>query len=398
MTTAVTTPGVMPALPAHLRAKLQPASANAGANAAIVAGIGSGFVSVPRISIEGKVFRIIVDGTGQPLMTTDDEGNQTPVTSLNVVVVDANAGKYKSWFGGVKWQPGQEAERPKCYSYDGERPSPLADAIQSETCAACPHNAWGSLINELGNKTRACSDGKLLAVIPVSAVRNKAAPDTPQGRAYQIKVSATALSRSREDRKNDPANAHSLSEYVGMLSNYPVEGGNVEVPVRNVVTRLFFGVAQYPLLQFRMAAKPWLDEAEIAYVEARAAGDDIKLLVTEQGVPEREEGAPALRLVPPATTLPAVAAPAHHAPAPAPAAPAPAPVAPAPAKPSRAPRKAVAAAAVEPVAAVASEEDEPEITIGATPAAKPAVAAAPAAQATPEGLDDALKGVSDLFN
>ena len=326
MTTAVTTQGgTMPALPAHLAGKLKPSEGKrTGANTLITAGIGSDFIPIPRLSIEGKVFRVIVDGTAIPITKKDEEGQDVPVQSLNVVIVDANAGKYKTFYGKkqpdgswktVKWQPGQEAERPACYSFDGQTPSPMAEYPQSVTCAACPHNEWGSLINDQGNKTRACGDGKLLAVIPYSAVKNKADANTMQGKAYQLRVSATALSRSKEDRKEKPNEAWSLSEFVALLNNYPVQGGSVEVPVRNVVTRLFFNsAAKYPQLQFKLAAQPWLSEDEIAYVEARAQGDDIKLLVEEQGT-DSTRPAPTASLPPPPPAA-VLSAPAQTAPAP----------------------------------------------------------------------------------
>jgi hypothetical protein len=137
-------------------------------------------------------------------------------------------------------------------------------------------------VTDAGKKTRACSDNKILAVIPLSAVTNKSAADSVQGQAYALKVSPTALSRNREDRNAEPQNNTSLHEYVSLLDAYPTQEGSAEVPLSNVATRLFFEIkSQYPLLRFRLSR--FLTEEEIAYVETRLDGEDLTRIIADQG-------------------------------------------------------------------------------------------------------------------
>ena len=278
--------GQLPAVPAYLK------TGAAGLNDEFTAGLYTGFVAPPKLGTEGGKFHVI-DSDGNDVVVTkaDEEGNVVPVSILSVTVLGANVGKYKIFFGKenadgsyskAKYDPNAEQERPICYSYDGIRPSPQVDVPQCATCAACPHDVWGSHVNELGNKTRACTDGKILAVIPTSSVTRQLAADTPGGAVYSLKLSPTSLSRSKDERKADPASAFSWTEYVGLLNAYPADGGVAQVPVRSVSTKLFFNLkAQYPLLQFKLGR--FLTEAEIAYVTERAQGDDVKAIIEEQG-------------------------------------------------------------------------------------------------------------------
>ena len=297
--------GQLPALPAYLRT-----AAAAGANDEFTAGLSSGFVAPPKLGIEGGKFHVIdSDGNDVVVTKTDDEGNVVPVSVLSVVVLGANIGKYKVFYG-TKYDPKAEATRPKCYSYDGIQPSPMADEPQCATCQACPQNEWGSVVNELGNKTRACSDGKLLAVLPTSSVTKQLTADTLFGTALSLKLTPTSLSRSKQAKKEAPEAAFSWTEFMGLLNAYPIEGGETQVPLRAVSVKLFFDMkAQYPLLQFKLGR--FLNEDEINFVMERAGGDDVKAIVEEQGQGPAPTRAP--KLAAPAAA-PALAAPAKPKP------------------------------------------------------------------------------------
>lgn len=284
----------LPALPDYLKGL-----SKAGSNDEVRDGLTSGVIVPPRISIEGKVFRVVQDGVSRPLVRVNDDGVEEAVQSLNVVVLRANRGKYKLFYGS-KYDPDAEATSPLCYSYDGVAPSLFADDPQAQTCATCEHNRWGSEITEQGKKSRACSDNKLLAVIPLAAVNKQAASNTVEGQVYAIKVSPTALSRSREDRNKEPQNNTSLQEYVQLLDAYPTTEGNAEVPISNVATRLFFEIkSQYPLLRFKLAR--FLTVEEIEYVASRLDGEDVQRIIADQG-----QGPSPTRAALPAATKPEV--------------------------------------------------------------------------------------------
>lgn len=276
MTNAVTTTSggkPLPALPSYITGAKD-------ANALIKAGVGSGFQMPPQITPRGGKIRVKIDGE-EKIIEREVEGELVPASFINVVIVSANAGKYKLYYKG-KYNEDSEGEAPVCYSYDGERPSQFAQEPQCKTCAACPHNVFGSMITEQGNKTRACSDNKILAVIPYTAVKQQADPDSIAGTAFMLKVSPTGLSRNKKDRKDNPTNNTSLAEYVALLDNYPANGQTVSVPIQAAVTRVFLDKqTDYPLFRYRLAG--FLTPDEIAYVKAREKGEDILAIVTDQG-------------------------------------------------------------------------------------------------------------------
>lgn len=156
-------------LPAHLANKLGAPSA---LNSSIGGGLSSG-VSIPRISIKGGRFRIM------------DGGVETVLQDLNldVVIVGANPGITKLWFENA-WTPDSESVGPDCYSMDGVRPATDSRNQQSNLCATCPQNVWGSKITPQGGKIKACADHKRLAVV---------AANDPTGPIYLLQVTPAAL-------------------------------------------------------------------------------------------------------------------------------------------------------------------------------------------------------------
>jgi hypothetical protein len=262
-------------LPAHLRATDLTAF-----NDEAKSGIGSGFMSPPRISTRGSAFRLVIDGVETTLMRKDEEGNKVKASGINVVVVGTNRGKYKTYYGGKKYDPAAEGEAPICYSYDGETPSPHASTPQCATCAACPNNVFGSAVTEQGNKTRACSDNKLIAVIDTSAITNKMEPGTLQGNVYQMKVPPTGLSRNKETRKAAPDDNTSWLEFVELMNNLPTPEGTVKVAIPYVSVRLSFDVnANYPLVRYKPVR--FLTADEVEQVKLRMQGEDVKAAVSE---------------------------------------------------------------------------------------------------------------------
>lgn len=395
----------LPALPEHLWDL-----PSDHANDDLKSGVG-GSIAPPRLSIKGGVFRVITATEERALVRVDQEtGVEIPIPALPVVLVASNKGRYKTFFGeqdaNGNWSRASyddaDAQAPVCYSYDGERPSPMAPHPQCASCAACPQNVMGSATTESGKQSKGCSDGKLLAVLPYAVVKKQMSPDDPAATAYQVKVSPTALSRNKEDRKADPNNNTSLSEFIGLLDSYQLpSGARKAIPAQAVVTTLFFDTkVEYPLLRFRIQG--FLTPAEHQYVLKRAEGDDVKALVSEMNAPATP--APAASLPPPQQQA-RIAAPAAPAPAPAPVAPPPAAATPeeAPVRRTRGPNKPKPAAAPAPIPqpTAAVEPDPFEVGSGAAPVtpqtvqtAKPAV---PQVPQTSADMDAMLAEVGNLW-
>jgi len=156
MSTALTTIE----LPAELKALIR---ADGVDNSALSAGIAESF---PVLSFRGKVWRVRYGGEATPILMEGD-----PVPAILCVIVQANPQLSKLYYAGAYEEGSSDA--PTCFSLDGITPDQTAEAKQSPTCAACPHNVWGSKITPQGTKTKACSDSRRLAVVPFPDLANE---------------------------------------------------------------------------------------------------------------------------------------------------------------------------------------------------------------------------------
>lgn len=155
-------------IPAHLAKFVGQPS---GLGSSVMGGIGGG-ETFPRISIKGSRFRIVEGQTEQVLDTL----------SLEIIIVGANPKLSKTWYSGA-WSADQEAKAPDCFSLNGIRPNPESAMKQSDLCASCPQNAWGSKVSD-GKELKACADQKRLAIV---------AADDPDGPIYLLQVTPAAL-------------------------------------------------------------------------------------------------------------------------------------------------------------------------------------------------------------
>ena len=129
------------------------------------AGVTGGF---GIITYKGKVWRTKYRGEETVLFAADGR-NARP--ELEVVIVRAAPVISKVYYqeGFVE---GSSAP-PDCWSVNGLVPDAAAPKKQSNTCAGCPQNAWGSRISDAGKAGKACSDNKRLAIVPADDIRNE---------------------------------------------------------------------------------------------------------------------------------------------------------------------------------------------------------------------------------
>jgi hypothetical protein len=121
------------------------------------------------ISYRGKVWRTKYRGEERDLMRADGDG---PRASIEVVILKASINKSKIFYkDGYK---DGSSESPDCFSANGVTPDISSKAKQANTCDACPMNAWGSKITAAGKPTKACSDSKRVAVVPIEDLENEA--------------------------------------------------------------------------------------------------------------------------------------------------------------------------------------------------------------------------------
>lgn len=254
-------------VPAHLAGRIGQPSALAQA---LGGGIGSG-ESIPRISLKGARFRI-KEGENETVLDS---------TTLDIVIVGANPRLSKTWYAKA-WTPDAEPSAPDCFSLDGIRPSSESTNTQNDICATCPHNAWGSKVTPMGQKVKACSDLKRLAVV---------AADDPTGPIYLLQVTPAALK--------------GLNQYQRELA---MRGIAPEI----VKTRISFDTnASFPKLNFGFGG--FLDENAMEAVDALFGSTEVKTITGE----ETSAPAPQMEVEQPKPLL--VKPKAAPAPAPAPA-------------------------------------------------------------------------------
>lgn len=138
------------ALPAHIKAAMAQ-----NVESAFSAGISAG--GFPVLSIKGKVFTLVEDKERKMIMKPDEQDE--PATALELVFVAANPHRGRVWY--AKGFEDGVAEKPDCYSEDGETPNSDAKNKQAKACGACPHSIKGSGQNGKGT---ACSLSRKVVV------------------------------------------------------------------------------------------------------------------------------------------------------------------------------------------------------------------------------------------
>jgi len=262
------------------------------ANEDALMGISTGMP--PRIKMSGKQFTLIDgDGTERAYppakLIPAEDGN----VYMPVIVLRAKKALSKAWYA-TKYMPGQDDYKaPDCWSNDAEKPDASVAVPQSDLCATCHNNAFGSGTDQNGNPTKgkACSDAKILAVF------------IPQFGVHQFKL--------------PPASLKNFGVYVKKLSD-------AGIPIGTVKTLVGFDLTvENPVMVFQFGG--FLPVEYLPKLDELSQSMEVTEIVQPMAVPK----APALAAPEPAkTTAPPVAEPEDLGlgdPAPPPPAPAPKP-------------------------------------------------------------------------
>lgn len=162
----------------------------------------------PVLSIKGKVFAVVKDG--QRMVVPNPKDPESPAHYINVAVIKVSPHTSKVFYMQA-FKEGEENVKPTCFSADGETPDPASQQPQCKTCAACPHNVFGSARNADGTAGRgkACSDSVRMAVADLSNIHEPMMLRVP------------------------PASIKAIGEYGKVLARR-------KVPYQGVVTRISF--------------------------------------------------------------------------------------------------------------------------------------------------------------
>lgn len=222
----------------------------------LAAGVQAGF---GLIGYKGKVWSIRYRGEEQQLLRDDGDG---PRNSIEVVILKGASYISKIWY--EKGYVEGSTAAPDCFSPNGVVPDPQSTKRQSNACANCPQNVWGSKITEAGKKGKACSDSKRLAVVPVGDI-----PNETFGGPMLLRVPAASL----QD-----------------LATYGNKMQNLGYPYFAIATRIAFDPNEaYPKFVFS-AIRPLTDE-EAEQVLALQPTQEVSRVLAE-GSEHQQEAAP----------------------------------------------------------------------------------------------------------
>jgi len=232
--------------------------------------------SVPSLGYEGKVWQISMDGEKTKLVKKNDDGDEEPLSTMRVVVLEYAKRRGRAYYEGA-YDPAKIGA-PVCASDDGVVPNANVPTPQASKCEGCPMSVKGSKITESGKAVTACSQHRMLAVVPANNLGF-----TP----LRMKIAIT----SDYDKQSPDLEAqgwYAFSNYTSMLRAKGVQH------TAALVTKMKFDPnAAYPKVLF--SPDRWLTEAEIAQVAPVVRSDAVKALVEPHYNASPATDAPAAR-------------------------------------------------------------------------------------------------------
>jgi hypothetical protein len=217
--------------------------------------MGSGGGGSKRISIEGGVWRLLVNGK---------EIAQKEERNLNVVIVAASSKVARTYYAGT-YKKGVSAP-PDCWSANGDYPDKSVESPQATGCANCPQNIKGSGQGD----GRACRFSQRIAVVLDNDIG---------GDVFQLVLPSTSIFGEGE------AGKWPLQMYAKMI-------GAKGVPITAVVTEMRFDTASStPKITFKPVR--FLESNEIATaIDQGKSTEAIKAITMT--VAKAKDDAPAL--------------------------------------------------------------------------------------------------------
>ena len=218
-----------------------------------------------RISIRGRVFRLVVNGK---------EVSKNENNAMNVVIV-AGGKDIARYFHAKKYTPGDTAP-PDCFSNDGVTPDQTASAPQSNTCETCPQNIKGSGEGQ----SRACRFQQRLAVVLAEYI---------DGDVYELALPSKSIFGRSEQLDKMPFQQY--ARYVGS------QGRNLNT----LVTEMRFDTdSDTPKLVFKpiryLSRDEWVEAKKQA--ERPEARNALKIIVSPQTKKAEALSAPAVEEAP----------------------------------------------------------------------------------------------------
>lgn len=215
---------------------------------------------VPALGYEGKVWQITVNGEKTKLVKRNDEGDEEPLSTMRVIVLDYAKKRGRAYFEGV-YNP-DKAASPVCASEDGVTPLASIKAPQAAKCDACPMSVKGSKVTDAGKMVSACSQHRMVAVIPANNLGF-----TP----LRMKLAVTS-DYDKQSPEMEAQGWYAFTNYADMLRAKGVQH------TAALVTKMKFDPnAAYPKVMF--SPDRWLTAEEMAQVVPVVRGEAVQALL-----------------------------------------------------------------------------------------------------------------------
>lgn len=120
----------------------------------------------PQLLFDGKVWQYNINGEKQKIVARNSDGDLLPVQIMRVVILGFNEHRNRAYFEG-NYDPSRPGG-PSCFSEDGVAPHPSVQSPLASTCKGCAMAIKGSKVSPQGTPIAACTESRLLCVVPVN--------------------------------------------------------------------------------------------------------------------------------------------------------------------------------------------------------------------------------------
>jgi len=194
--------------------------------------------STPKLTISGKVWKVVVGGVEKPLLKKDEDGEEIPAPTVRVIILNQLANRSRTYYEGT-YVPGANTA-PTCHSIDGVKPDESVAEPQSPSCSTCEWAVKGSKITEDGKAVAACSTNKRICVVPAAS---------PDFSALLLKLPVTSL--WEEKGEEEAKGWFAYDAYIKFL-----KGNNVTNTIMVETLMKFDSKVDHPKILFKHAGFP----------------------------------------------------------------------------------------------------------------------------------------------
>ena len=227
--------------------------------------------TVPSLSYEGKTWTVILNGEKKRLTRKNEDGEVEPLQTFKGVILNYAQRRGRTYYEGA-YDPNKPAT-PLCWSDDGVTPHDSIESPMHSKCEGCPMSIKGSRQTEQGKATTACSQHRMLVVVPASKLDFE---------PLRMKLAIT----SDWDNQSPDLEAQGWYAFQQYLDLFRAK----KVPhTAMVVTKFKFdpGTA-FPKVLF--SPDRWLNEDELATVRSVWKSDKVKALLSGAWSPNGGDG------------------------------------------------------------------------------------------------------------